>query len=319
MADKKNQTNTGSILPKSESEKSGFWYEVKQLKQHGSRYQLNLLLVVLGVGAANGALLMKQPINIAGYALAALFFILALSLRIAFEYERVAILRLGRLRKATGPGVFFALPFVDQILSYVDCRIQVTDFSAEKVLSQDAVPVYVDAIIFWMVWDAGKAMTEVRHYQHAVALSAKTALREAIGKHPLTRLLSEREKIGKQLQLMLDSKTHDWGISSLGVEIKDIYVPEALEDAMSKEAQAEREKRARILLSEAEVEIAEQFQKASKAYDNNPEAMQLRSLNLLLQSLKESGSMILVPSDISQNMNVALSAAVAKKQSRRKA
>lgn len=187
-----------------------------------------------------------------------------------------------------------------------------TDFSAERVLTCDAVPVFVDAIIFWMVWDAAKATLEVEQYKKAVALSAKTALRDIIGRNTLSRLLTDREATGKQLQKILDAKTHLWGITSLSVEIKDIVIPSGLEDAMSSEAQAEREKNARVILSRAEVDIAENYAKASEKYENNNKAMELRALNLLLDALKKNGSMILVPSDVPSLMNVAAAAGIAK-------
>jgi len=186
-------------------------------------------------------------------------------------------------------------------------------FSAEKVLTCDTVPVFVDAIIFWIVWDAAKAKLEVEHYRRAVALSAKTALRDIIGKNSLSRLLSDRDGIGKQLQKVLDQKTNPWGITSLSVEIKDIIIPSALEDAMSREAQAEREKNARVILSKAEVEISENFSKASEKYKNNDKAFELRALNLLMEALKKNGSMILIPSDVPSMMNIGTIAGIAKK------
>jgi regulator of protease activity HflC (stomatin/prohibitin superfamily) len=239
--------------------------------------------------------------------------VVSFSIRVAFEWERVPVLRFGRYVKTKGPGLFFLFPFIDMPCSYVDCRITVTDFSAEKVLTKDAVPLYVDAIIFWMIWDAAKAKLEVENYRNAVPLSAKTALRDIIGKTQLARLLTDRDEIGQELQKILDAKTNPWGITALSVEIKDIVVPEELEDAISKEAQAEREKHARVILGSAEVELAEQYARASKKYKGNDEALTLRSLNLLLDAVKSKGSMILVPSDVPNAMNKALAAAIAKK------
>lgn len=278
-----------------------------------SRYIINIILLVAGGGALyflhlKGIL----PQRIEGI-LAFILVMLVLGLRVAFEWERVPVLRLGKYIFTGGPGVFFIIPIIDKVIGYVDCRIMVTDFSAEKVLTADTVPVYVDAIIFWMVWDAAKARLEVEQYKRAVALSAKTALRDTIGKNKLSRLLKDRTGIGKQLQKVLDHKTNPWGITSLSVEIKDIVIPSALEDAMSREAQAEREKNARVLLSSAEIEISESYSKASKNYKDNKEAMELRALNILMDTLRKSGSMILVPSDIPSLMNTGITAGIAKK------
>ncbi len=277
------------------------------------RYIVNILLVFIGIGSfflPNFS--DKVPVDAAILA-TAIFILLALSVRIAFEWERVPVLRLGRLHKTRGPGIFFLIPFVDIPYSYVDCRITVTDFTAEKVLTRDAVPIYVDAIIFWMIWDAAKAKLEVENYQNAVPLSAKTALRDIIGKTTLARLLTDRDEIGEELQKILDAKTNSWGITSLSVEIKDIVIPNDLEDAISKEAQAEREKNARVILGSAEIELSKKYAEASENYKGNEEAMMLRSLNMLLDAIKNKGSMILVPSETPNLMNKALSAALAKK------
>jgi regulator of protease activity HflC (stomatin/prohibitin superfamily) len=254
----------------------------------------------------------RLPLHIAA-PLAAISLLLGLSLRIAFEWERVPVLRLGRLHKTYGPGPFFIIPLIDTPYSYVDCRTTVTDFTAEKVLTRDAVPIYVDAIIFWMIWDAAKAKLEVENYLNAVPLSAKTALRDIIGKTTLAQLLTDRDAIGEELQKILDAKTNPWGITSLSVEIKDIVVPKELEDAISKEAQAEREKNARIILGSAEIELSKKYAEASERYKGNEEAMMLRSLNMLLEAVNNKGSMILVPSETPHAMNKALSAALAKK------
>ncbi len=278
-----------------------------------TRYIVNIIIFIIGaVGfPAVREYLADYPYLMSAYIV--LFLILFLSIRIAFEWERAPVLRLGKYVFTKGPGPFMIIPVLDKIISYVDCRIMVTDFSAERVLTRDTVPVFVDAVIFWMVWDASKAKLEVEHYQRAVALSAKTALRDIIGKNALSKLLSDRTGIGSQLQKVLDSKTNPWGITSLSVGIKDIVIPTALEDAMSKEAQAEREKNARIILSQAEVDISENFAKASKKYVNNDKALELRALNLLLDALKKNGSMILVPSDVPSMMNIGTVAGIAKK------
>jgi regulator of protease activity HflC (stomatin/prohibitin superfamily) len=279
------------------------------------RYTLNLFFLLLGAGFFfMGNSLFSVP-TVLFYLITAIFLLIALSLRIAFEWERVPVLRFGRLSGTKGPGVFFVIPLVDVPYDYVDCRITVTDFSAEKVLTKDAVPVYVDAIIFWMIWDAAKAKLEVENYQNAVPLSGKTALRDIIGKNTLSRLLTDRNAIGEELQKILDAKTNPWGITALSVEIKDIVIPRELEDSISKEAQAEREKNARVILGSAEIELSEKYAAASQNYKGNEEAMMLRSLNLLIDGVKNKGSMILVPSETPNLMNKALSVALAKKMS----
>lgn len=283
------------------------------------RYAIHVLLLLLAAGAHY--FLKTQALGPFPWQIAvpAFLVLVLLSLRVALEWERVPILRLGKYRRTAGPGLFFVLPFLDTTVDYLDCRIRVTDFSAERVLTRDAVPVYVDAIIFWMVWDAKKATLEVEHYEHAVSLGAKTALRDIIGKNTLARLLTDRDGIGKQLQKILDSKTNPWGITSLSVEIKDIAIPRALEEAMSREAQAEREKNARLILGEAEEAVSQSYLAASRNYDGDNTAVQLRSLNILMEALKQNGSMILMPSDVPSMMNAATAAGIAKKAGRKTA
>ena len=279
------------------------------------RYVVNGILLLVGAGAF---MVLPSSFGIpTGIAVvvALLFISAGCSVRIAFEWERVPVLRLGKYRGVRGPGVFFLFPVVDTTYGYIDCRITVTDFSAEKVLTRDAVPIYVDALIFWMIWDAGKARLEVENYRSAVPLSAKTALREIIGKTTLARLLTDRDEIGAELQKILDAKTNPWGITSLSVEIKDIVVPRELEDAISKEAQAEREKNARVILGSAEIEVAEKYAVASETYKGNEEAFSLRSMHLLLDAVKNRGSMILVPSDTPNMISKAMSVAIAKNSS----
>jgi len=276
------------------------------------RYRFNYLLLLLGAG---GYYLLSQysqlPPLIAKVYIT-LFVMLIFCLRIAFEWERVPILRIGNYSRVKGPGLFFMIPVMDTIIDYIDSRIRVTDFTAEKILTKDSVPVYVDAIIFWMVWDAKKAVLEVENYRFAVSLSAKTALRDIIGKNSLSKLLTDRDGIGHQLQKILDAKTNPWGITSQSVEIKDIVIPRSLEKAMSKEAQAERAKNARLILGEAEVEVAEKYAEASRKYEKNDTALQLRSLNLLMESMKKNNSMILLPSDTTNLFNLASASAVAR-------
>ena len=225
-------------------------------------------------------------------------------IKIANQWERAVVLRLGRFRCLKGPGPFFVIPIVDTVTRSVDMRIRSTDFSSESTLTKDTVPVNVDAICFWMVWDAKKAILEVEDFYLAIVLSAQTALRDIIGTHQLTELLSRREELGNKLQTILDEKTNPWGITIQSVEIRDIILPKDLEDAMSKEAQAERERHARIILGTAETEIAEKFAQAAKQYESNPGAMHLRGMNMLFEGLKEKGSMIIVPSSALETMNL---------------
>jgi regulator of protease activity HflC (stomatin/prohibitin superfamily) len=225
-------------------------------------------------------------------------------IKIANQWERAIVLRLGRFHALRGPGPFFIIPIIESVTQSVDMRIRSTDFSSESTLTKDTVPVNVDAICFWMVWDAKKAILEVENFYQAIVLSAQTALRDIIGTHQLTEMLSHREELGKKLQEILDEKTNPWGITVQSVEIRDVILPAELEDAMSKEAQAERERHARIILGTAETEIAEKFAQAAKQYESNPGAMHLRGMNMLFEGLKEKGSMIIVPSSALETMNL---------------
>jgi regulator of protease activity HflC (stomatin/prohibitin superfamily) len=226
------------------------------------------------------------------------------TIQLVQHWDKVVILRAGKFRKVHGPGIHFLLPIFDRTASFIDTRIRATDFKAEKTLTQDTVPVDVDALCFWMVWDAQKATLEVENFIEAVTLSAQTALRDSIGKNELSALLSEREKLGHEIQRLLDKKTNPWGITILSVEITDIIIPQELEDAMSKQAQAERERRARVILGSAEVEIAKKFEEAAQTYGGNETALQLRAMNMIYEGLRQKGAMIMVPSSILENMNI---------------
>ncbi len=226
------------------------------------------------------------------------------AIQIADQWEKGIVLRLGKFIGLKGPGLFFIIPIVDRIDTFIDQRIRVTDFSAEKTLTKDTVPVNVDAVVYWTVWDAEKAALEVRQYVKAVTYVAKTGLRDIIGKHELADLLHNRDKIAEALQHILDEHTNPWGISCQSVGIKDIVIPTSLSDAMSKQAQAERERQARIILGTAETEISEKFAKAAEKYRDNPIALQLRGMNMLFEGLKEKGSLIIVPSSALESMNL---------------
>ena len=226
------------------------------------------------------------------------------SLKVVRQWEKVAVLRFGKFRHLQGPGIFWLIPVVDTLSAYVDQRIRVSNVSAESTLTRDTVPVNVDAIIFWMVWNAEKSILEVSNYTDAITLSAQTALRESIGRHNLAQMLSERETLGKELQRILDEKTNPWGITVQSVEIRDVQIPQALQDAMSREAQADRERHARIILGEAETQISNKFAEAALVYRDNPVALHLRAMNMLYEAIKEKGSMVIVPSSAVETMGL---------------
>jgi regulator of protease activity HflC (stomatin/prohibitin superfamily) len=225
-------------------------------------------------------------------------------IQIAYQWEKAVILRFGKFKGLRDSGIFFLVPVIDKVSNYVDQRIRVTDFKAETTLTKDTVPVNVDAIAFWMVWDAEKSVLEVADFDKAVSLSAQTGLRDAIGKHELGEMLSQRDRLGHEIQQVLDSKTNAWGITVQSVEIRDIIIPKALEDAMSRQAQAERERQSRIILSTAETEIAEKFAAASEHYKNNQAALHLRAMNMVFEGLKQKGSMVIVPSTAVETMGL---------------
>ena len=244
---------------------------------------------------------------VTGSALAALVglgvgLVAALSPKIARQWERAVVLRWGRYVGLKGPGPFWVIPFVDTIPTWIDQRTVTTSFAAEETLTSDTVPVNVDAVLFWTVYDPEKAALEVQDYAQAVSWAAQTGLRDIIGRTSLTELLRGRERIEKELQALIDDRTTPWGVTVHSVEMRDVVIPTSLQDAMSREAQAAREKQARIILGEAEVEIAQLFEKASRAYHDNPTALQLRQMNILYEGLKQKGGMMVVPSSIVDSM-----------------
>ncbi len=255
--------------------------------------------VVLGEGAGRSDLV---PVPLVGAALIGVF--LLFSIKVVEQWEKAVVLRFGKFRGLRGPGVFWVVPVVDVISHLVDQRVRATDVTAEAALTRDTVPVNVDAIVFWLVWDAQKAVLEVQSYFNAIFLSSQTALREAIGRHDLAEMITEREKLGQELAKILDEKTNPWGITVQSVEIRDVRIPSGLEDAMSRRAQAERERQARIILGTAETEIAALFAKAAEMYRENPTAMHLRAMNMLYEAIKEKGSMVIVPSSAVETMGL---------------
>lgn len=220
------------------------------------------------------------------------------TVHIVLEWERAVILRLGKFHRVAGPGLCFTIPIIDSLAVRIDQRMMTTPFMAEQTLTMDTVPVNVDAVLFWMVWDPRKAAMEVENYAGAVAWAAQTALRDVIGKTTLAAMLTEREKLDEQLCGIIDSKTEPWGVSVVSVEIRDVIIPQELQEAMSREAQAERERRARIILSGAEKEISDLFLQAAQNYKGDPLAVQLRAMNLIYESVKEKGSLILMPTSL---------------------
>jgi regulator of protease activity HflC (stomatin/prohibitin superfamily) len=230
--------------------------------------------------------------------------LLSASIELIYQWDKVVVLRMGRFRSVHGPGIFILLPLIDRVAARVDTRIRVTDFSAERAITKDTVPVHVDALCFWMVWDAKQAILEVENFEEAISLSSQTALRDAIGRNDLSTLLSGREQLGHEIQQVLDAKTNPWGVSIMSIEFTDVIIPRELEDAMSKKAQAEREKQSRIILSEAEKEVAKQFRQASEIYGDNQDALQLRAMNMVYEGIRHKSSLMVLPSSALDSMNL---------------
>ena len=231
--------------------------------------------------------------------------LLPLSLLIAKQWEKAVVLRFGKLHSIRGPGLFVIVPFVDTVATWIDQRIQTTNFNAEQALTRDTVPTNIDAILFWQVHDAERAALEISNYRQAILSVAQTSLREMIGSSPLSALLSERKAADQQLKEEIGRKTAEWGVSAVSVEIRDVAIPAQLQDAMSRQAQAEREKAARVILGSAEEEIAQKFLNAATTYGSNPVALQLRAMNIIYETTKERGATILIPSSMVDSMNVA--------------
>ncbi len=258
-----------------------------------------ILAILISGGAAR--LFGMPAIAIAGVLLG-VYFLFAIV--VVDQWEKVAVLRFGRYRGLRGPGLVFIIPIVETLSRYVDQRVRVTTVSAESTLTRDTVPVNVDAIIFWLVWNAEKSILEVEDFTQAITLSSQTALRESIGRHQLAQMITERETLGQELQKILDEKTTPWGITVQSVEIRDVRIPQALENAMSQQAQAERERQARVILGEAEVQVSEQFAEASRVYNDNPGALHLRGMNMLYEAMREKGAMVVVPSSAIETMGL---------------
>jgi regulator of protease activity HflC (stomatin/prohibitin superfamily) len=279
-----------------------------------NRVAVTAFFLCVGAGAAVGALI-HNPAPIIVGALIGVYLLFAI--KIVQQWEKVALMRLGRYVGLRGPGWFHVLPVFETISDHIDQRVRVHSVTAESTLTRDTVPVNVDAIVFWMVWNAEKSILEVENFVEAVNMSAQTALRESIGRHELAQMITEREVMGRQLQQILDEKTNPWGITVQSVEIRDVRIPQSLEDAMSQQAQAERERQARVILGQAEVQVSEQFAEASRVYNDNPGALHLRAMNMLYEAIKERGSMVIVPSSAVETMGLGgtlATAAIAKQQ-----
>src|SRR5881396_3018531 len=262
---------------------------------------ITVLLVVLVPGVV-AFVVTRNPSPLIATAVVGL--VLMQSPRIAQQWERAVVLHLGRFDGLRGPGLFWIVPFVDTVSSWIDQRTITTTFAAEQTLTSDTVPVSVDAVLFWMVHDAQKAALEVQDYEQAVSWAAQTALRDIIGRTDLTDLLRGRERIETELQQLIDQRSNPWGVTVASVEMRDVVIPSALQDAMSREAQAAREKQARIILGEAELAIADSFAKAARSYHDNPTALHLRAMNMLYEGLKEKGALMLVPSSAVESMGM---------------
>ncbi len=273
---------------------------------NGVALSLFTFCILVGIGVSQ---LARQPAYAISGAVVGLYFLFAI--KIVRQWEKVAVLRLGRYVGLRGPGLCHIFPIVETLSPYVDQRVRVASVSAESALTRDTVPVNVDAIVFWMVWNAEKCILEVEDFVQAITLSAQTGLRESIGRHELAQMITERETLGRELQRILDEKTNPWGITVQSVEIRDVKIPQALEDAMSRQAQAERERQARNILGQAETEIADKFAAAATIYRNDPTALHLRAMNMLYEAIKERGSMVIVPSSVVETMGLGGSLATA--------
>lgn len=279
---------------------------IQMREWNGVAVLLFVICVVSGIAVTHST---KEPAGVIGGMLLGLYFLFAI--KVVRQWEKVAVLRLGRYVGLRGPGLCHIIPILETLSPYVDQRVRVASVSAESTLTRDTVPVNVDAIVFWMVWNAEKSILEVENFIDAITLSAQTALRESIGRHELAQMITERETLGRELQRILDEKTNPWGITVQSVEIRDVKIPQALEDAMSRQAQAERERQARNTLGQAETEIADKFAQAAATYKNDPTALHLRAMNMLYEAIKERGSMVIVPSSAVETMGLGGSLATA--------
>jgi len=267
-----------------------------------------IFFVILGIGVAFAYASFGAQANMEGTLIIAISFFIALiissAIKIAYQWEKAVVLRLGRFQSLRGPGLFFIIPVIDIIPYWIDLRVITTSFTAEKTLTKDTVPVDVDAVLFWKVLDPKKAALDVADYRGAISWASQTALRDVIGKTMLSDMLEGRDKISNELQKIIDERTEPWGINVISVEVKDVLIPSALEDAMSMQAQAERERQARVILGDSERQVAEKFEEAAKSYSSNPTALHLRAMNMLYEGLKSNSTIVIVPSTALESMQL---------------
>ncbi|HEX6034722.1 MAG TPA: slipin family protein [Anaerolineales bacterium] len=291
---------------------SNFFRNIQKKQKKDEHHISTVAATIFGIFitlAALGAVLMDGQVSdlgiglyVAGMTLVGTYILFAL--KVASQWDKAVVLRLGKFHGLRGPGLFWIVPIIDSIASWIDHRVMVTPFAAQKTLTKDTVPVDVDAVLFWVVWDAEKAALEVENYRGAVDWAAQTALRDIIGRMMLADILVGRSVIDQELQQIIDERTTPWGVTVNSVEIRDIVIPQDLEDAMSRQAQAERERQARVILGESEKQIAASFAEAAQAYANNPTALHLRAMNMLFEGLKEKGALVIVPSSAVDTMNL---------------
>jgi regulator of protease activity HflC (stomatin/prohibitin superfamily) len=287
--------------------------EVIEMRKSSSFASL-IFIVILGIGGGLAYAMYRVSANVESAWIAVIAFVIALvvslAIKVADQWERVVILRLGKFRALKGPGLFFIIPVIDVIPYWIDTRVITASFRAEKTLTKDTVPVDVDAVLFWKVLDPKKAALDVADYQSAISWASQTALRDVIGKTMLSDMLEGREKISNELQKIIDERTEPWGINVISVEVKDVLIPSALEDAMSMQAQAERERQARVILGDSERQVAEKFGEAAKTYTNDPIALHLRAMNMLYEGLKQNATIVIVPSTVVETMQLGSIAGV---------
>ena len=276
--------------------------------RQSSSFASLIFFIILGIGIGIAVAMHNVTDNSVSTWIGIIAFVTAilvsLSIKVANQWEKVVILRLGNFLSLKGPGLFFIIPVIDMISYWIDTRVITTSFKAEKTLTKDTVPVDVDAVLFWKVFDPKKAALEVADYQTAISWASQTALRDVIGKTMLSDMLEGRDKISQELQKIIDERTEPWGIKVNSVEVKDVLIPPALEDAMSMQAQAERERQARVILGDSERQVAEKFGEAAKTYINNPVALHLRAMNMLYEGLKENATIVIVPSTVVETMQL---------------
>jgi regulator of protease activity HflC (stomatin/prohibitin superfamily) len=276
--------------------------------RRSSSFSTLIFVVIFGIGGGFALAMYKATDNSESIWIGAIAFVIALAvslaIKVADQWERVVILRLGKFRALKGPGLFFIIPVIDATPYWIDTRVITASFKAEKTLTKDTVPVDVDAVLFWKVLDPKKAALDVADYQSAINWASQTALRDVIGKTMLSDMLEGREKISGELQKIIDERTEPWGVNVISVEVKDVLIPPALEDAMSMQAQAERERQARVILGDSERQVAEKFGEAAKTYENNPVALHLRAMNMLYEGLKQNATIVIVPSTVVETMQL---------------